>query len=108
MKSSDLILRCYAKRDKGEGWYAVCLDLNLVAYGDDLKEVHDKLHSMIYEYVLEALTEDRKYVADLLDRPAPFYFYLRYYLIKVLNKIKKATDFKIYDDNLPVIPQHGC
>lgn len=100
MKSADLILHCYAEQDKNKGWYAVCLDLNLVAYSDNLQEVRSKLHRMMFEYVKEALTEDKDQVENLINRPAPFYFHFRYFLIRILNRLHKATNFKIYENNL--------
>jgi hypothetical protein len=76
-------LRCYGKKDKGTQWYSVCLDLNLVAYGDSLFESKNKLHAMMADYLQEATNEDKEFIADLIPRKAPLYFFAEYYWLKI-------------------------
>lgn len=108
MKSSNLILRCYREKESDGSWFAICLDLNLAAQADTAKEVKDKLHAQIVNYVKEALTADQEYIEDLIPRRAPLYFFARYYWAKALHLIKgkngNGTQERIFNDHLPVVP----
>lgn len=109
MNVSDLVLRCYAEREKDGSWFAICLDLNLTAQAGTAKEAKVKLHALINQYVREALTVDRKYLSDLLPRRAPFSFFVRYYFIRIICAIhgidRRGNHAKrIFKENLPVVP----
>jgi hypothetical protein len=104
MKPKDLILRCYAARESDNSWYGICLDLNLFAQGDDLKEVQKKLHSMIKDYTREAFTVDKEYVNSLLPRRAPFSFFIRYYFANVMSLFHRLKNMRSFSDPLPVVP----
>ena len=46
MNLKELKLRCYAKQDEPDHWYAVCLDLCLIANGYTFSEAKNKLNDM--------------------------------------------------------------
>lgn len=108
MKPSDLVLRCYAERERDGSWFAICLDLNLTAQADTAKEARAKLHASVVRYVAEALTVDKDYIEDLVPRRAPMGFFVRYYVIKALcalRGLKKDREAKrIFNEHLPVVP----
>lgn len=106
MKPRDLILRGYAKKDSDGSWYAICIDLNLIAQGGSSSQVHEKLLSMIEEYVIKA-HEEKEHFSDLIPRKAPFYFFVNYYWIFIKNKIHLGLkNCLIFRDALPLIPLH--
>jgi predicted RNase H-like HicB family nuclease len=86
MRIDDLRLRCYAERDRDGSWFAMCIDLNLYARADSLRDAKRELSVIITEYVREALTVDKKYATDLLPRRAPFPFVLKFYFIKLCKR----------------------
>jgi len=108
MKATNLVLRCYAEQEKDGSWFCICLDLNLAAQGDSAKEVKAKLHSMIYQYVKEALTDDKEYIVSLIPRKAPLSFFMRYYYIRLvclIHDAKKSTHgIRVFREALPVVP----
>ncbi len=100
MKLNQLVLRCYAKKTD-HGWHAVCLDLNLVADGENYKEAADNLHKMAFSYINEALTTNKEYLKDLIPRKAPMYFFGIYYFLRLeefMFRIARKTidNFKIF------------
>lgn len=104
MNSANLVLRCYAKKD-GDSWVAVCIDLGLAAQGDSLQDVKLKLESMTMSYVRDAVTVDREYADQLLNRRAPLSQVISYHFIKYRNKIGKFKDsFKTFIEVLPLVP----
>src|SRR3989338_6400149 len=104
MKAKDLILRCYAAKEADGSWYAICLDLNLFAQADSLQDVKIKLHSMLKEYIAEAVTVDKEYAGALLRRKAPFSFFARYYFVYILNLFHTFKNIRTFNDPLPLVP----
>lgn len=109
MKTSDLVLRCYAEREQDGTWFAICLDLNLAVQADSAKAAKAKLHAQIVQYVKDALTVDREYFSDLLPRRAPIGFFVRYYFIKTLCALRgfdrgRKSAKRVFKENLPVVP----
>ncbi len=89
MKTTDLILRCYAKKEDDDLWVAVCLDLTLAAQAETFEEARKKLHEQISEYLFDALAgEDQDYAAAFLTRRAPAGEWVRYYSIKARCKLQ--------------------
>ena len=80
MKLNDLILRCFAERDNDGTWFVMCIDLNLYARDDSFEAARKKLHIFIKDYLNDAV-KDPYHFDDLVPRKAPFYFFVRYYLI---------------------------
>jgi len=108
MNAAKLILRCYVAKEKDKDWYAVCIDLNLIASGDNSNQAKNKLHKMIVDYVYEAFTVDSKYFDQLIPRKAPFYFQVRYYYISFLYHLRNFihyTKAQLYTEHLPLVPQ---
>ena len=85
MKMSTNTFRCYAYRDK-EGYYAICLDLMLIARRDTLDEAVNELQEVILGYLESAYAGG--WEKDLIPRPAPREDWLRYYWLLVLNTVK--------------------
>lgn len=109
MKPSNLILRCYAERERDGSWFAICLDLNITAQADTAKEAKEKLHMQIIRYVREALTVDKQYIESLMPRRAPTAFFLRYYFLRLLCALRgrhqpKRDAKRIFNEHLPVVP----
>lgn len=101
----DLVLRCYAERDRDGTWFAICLPLNLYARGDSYEQARMKLHHLVRDYIKDALTVESEHIGDLVPRRAPAYFYLRYALIWCCVHFRRGVEsvhkFKEY---LPLIP----
>lgn len=104
MNVGALVLRCYAERDRDGTWFAMCLDLNLYARGDTFDEARTKLDGILHGYIRDALTIDKQYIADLVRRPAPVYFWMRYWLARCLHRIHRARCNKEFSLPLPVVP----
>lgn len=109
MKSTQLVLKCYAER-KGDQWIAVCLDFDLAVQGDSAKEVRSKMHEMIVEYVGDALVgEDREYAGQLLSRRAPLRLYLKWHTMKIVSGLRRTAGsirngFELFKETLPLKP----
>lgn len=104
MRPQSLVLRCYAEQETDGSWFAICLDLNLYARGDDAQEARGKLHDFIVHYVRTALSSDKEYIGDLLPRRAPIGFWAKWYYFRFLHwggtQIKKL----LYVEALPLKP----
>lgn len=72
-------LRCYSVRQEN-GWFALCLDLNLAAEADSLEAVRQHLDSIIQDYLDDAQAHPEHW-ADLVPRRAPLRFWLEYYVV---------------------------
>lgn len=111
MRPIDLQLRCYAQQESDHSWFGICIDLNLAAQGDTLAEVRLKMHKMINDYLIEALTIDEQYFDDLIPRRAPLNFILRYYWLSFITRLHKATKQtspQLFTEHLPLVPlAHG-
>lgn len=96
-------LRCYAKHRDGV-WQAVCIDLNLAAQDKKLAVAKSKLHAQILDYVKEALTIDRAYAKQLLNRKAPWPLRLEYYWAYWYQEFHNAKDgYRRFLEPLPAI-----
>jgi hypothetical protein len=104
MKAKELLLRCYAAKETDGSWYAICLDLNLFAQADSLQDVKVKLHTMLKEYITEAVTVDKEYAGSLLCRKAPFSFFARYYFAYIMNLFHTLKNTRTFNDPLPLVP----
>lgn len=92
MKPKQLVLRCYGEQ-KGKYWQAFCLDLNLAVQAGSFEEVQKKMNEQISSYLYDALEgEDCEYADQLLNRKAPFYFWIKYYTYMALCKFHAAKD----------------
>lgn len=104
MKAKDLVLRCYLERENDGSWFAICLDLNLYCRADSSQEARNKLHSIIRDYIVEAVSEDSEYFSDLIPRRAPAYFWLRYYMIALVHRCRNAANGFRFFEHLPLRP----
>jgi hypothetical protein len=107
MRIDDIVLRCYAERERDGSWFAICLDLNLAVQADSPKEAKAKLHAQIAQYVREAFTSDKEYIGDLLPRKAPLSFFLRYYFIRAICAMRgmprhSTSPKRIFNEHLPL------
>jgi len=106
MKTKDLVLRCYGKKD-GDQWIAACIDIDLVAQADTFEEARIKLNEQIKSYVYDALVgEDKEYASQLLRRKAPLIdrirFNLNYFQYKCLSIPHRV--YKTFRESLPLQP----
>jgi hypothetical protein len=106
MKIDDIVLRCYAERERDGSWFAICLDLNVAVQAASAKEAKAKLHTQIEQYVREAFTVDKQYIDDLLPRRAPASFFIRYYVIRLICALRGMprgqSPKRIFNEHLPV------
>lgn len=105
MQPVELFVRCLAERHDGV-WQAFCLDFDLAVQGDSLKDVKQKLHAQIAEYVYDALAgEDQRYARHLLRRTAPWHMYLKWHFYHMLGKLRLAKRrFTTFDEISPLRP----
>lgn len=88
-----LVLRCYGHSTKKGNWYGMCLELDLAAEADSPDELKEKLHEIIVSYIESVLdTDDKSSIPDLLNRRAPFKYFLKYHRIKARNSIRRASN----------------
>jgi hypothetical protein len=107
MKATDLVLRCFAEK-KDEHWQAFCIDLCLAVQGESMKEVREKLDSMIGEYVYDALAgEDKEFAEQLMTRKSPLSIRAKYYTYRTLSTVVKLIkhNIKLFKEVVPVVPQ---
>lgn len=104
VKAKNLVLRCYAEQEDDGSWFSICLELNLYARGDTYDQARGKLHAVIASYLKDALTVDREYAGDLIPRNAPMFFWLRYWFILCLVKLKHVASARKFFETLPLIP----
>jgi hypothetical protein len=89
VKQSTWALRCYAEREAPCVWVALCLDFDLAAQGETFADARARLDAMINDYVEDALTgEDRAHARSLLNRRAPWRYWLRYYWFALVQKVR--------------------
>lgn len=103
MDIKQLLLRCYAEKLKDGSWVAICIDLDLVAQADTPEHSRIKLHAMIEDYMVSALTEDKDYIEDLIPRMSPLTYRLKYHWFKLLSKLDHIDrNHKFFREALPV------
>lgn len=84
MSSNMRKVRCFAEK-RGQQWQAFCIELNLAAQADSLKEAVRKLHAMIRSYVQLAMEQnDPAHQRDMLYRPAPLSIQFRYWYVRTV------------------------
>ena len=104
-----LVLRCYGYRSRNGVWQAVCLDLNLAAQGRSGQEVKKKLRAMIESYFDTVLdTNDKESIPALLQRRAPLTDWAFYYLIKIIDAIRKFPGNFTFQEFIPFHLAHNC
>ncbi len=92
MRNSQWVLRCYAEREAPGVWVAMCLDFDLAAQGETLDEARNHLDAMINDYVEDAFTgEDRDHAASLLNRRAPWRYWLRFYWLSLGVRLRLGS-----------------
>lgn len=102
LKPQNIIsLKCYAIKYNVKSWYGVCLDLNLIVYGDSVIEVRKNLHNLIIDYLNEAFTVDKNHFSDLVPRKAPMPCWIEYYLVRLIRHVF-SIDATIYTEQMPL------
>lgn len=97
-----LTVRCFAEKLPDGQWHAFTLELGLAAQGASFADARAKLDSMIKTYVVEAVTIDREYAAELLTRRATWQVYLKYYVYRLMH----AASTRIFSEPMPLAPIH--
>ena len=98
-------LRCYAQRDAPGVWVALCLDFDLAAQGETFEDARNHLDGMITEYVADALTgPDHDHAATLLNRRAPWRYWLRYYALSLVQWMRgqRPAGRQSFQETLPL------
>ena len=106
MKTTDLVLHCYAER-KGDTWQAFCVDLTLAVQGDSPEEVARKLEAQIKDYITDAMGTDKAHVAQLLSRKAPLYYRLKYQFIRLRHHSRNTKNglSRLFELPMPLEPK---
>lgn len=106
MKTTDLVLHCYAER-KHDTWQAFCVDLTLAAQGDSYDDVRQKLESQICDYINDALSIDKVHARELLSRKAPLRYRLKYQFIRLKHFSHNTKNglSQLLDLPMPVEPK---
>ena len=105
----DLVIRCYAEQEPNGSWFAVCIDLNLVAQGDTREAVKARLNAIVLDYIVSVL-RDHTDAPYLLKRRAPLAFVLRYHWIafqvRLAHRIHRELEKRSerYDQVMPMVP----
>jgi len=92
------VFRCYTCQDSG-GYYAVCLDLNLIDKRDTLEEAIAALDENIGGYLEAVRSND--WEQELIPRPVPRREWLHFYCLFFLNAVltlvgKRLEGFMTY------------
>jgi len=106
MKPASLLLRVYGEKSEGQ-WSLVNLEFSLAAQADSLEEAKAILESQIKEYLHDALVgEDRPYAAELLRRPAPAKYWIKYWMSNAGRAIfsTSRSKEKAYLEAMPMVP----
>jgi predicted RNase H-like HicB family nuclease len=77
-----LPLRCFSYKES-DGFYAECIDLNLLARGNTLEEAIVRLQEQMFSYVATAFEGNTD---GLIPRRAPLWSFVRYYLSVIGNR----------------------
>lgn len=94
MRKLRKVIRCMAYK-KGDLYIAICLDLSLAAQANTMQEAMQKMEAQIDDYLNE-VRQEPQYALQLLNRPAPFSQWLKYYWLKfesILSGNKKGSAF---------------
>jgi hypothetical protein len=90
-----IIVRCVAYRSENQ-WQAFSLEYGLAAQADSFHTAREKLHSMIDNYLDDALEgEDQQHAKLLLARRATANVYFAYYLARsarIARKLRMTID----------------
>jgi hypothetical protein len=86
----EIILRCLSFREEYRV-ISVCIDLDIFAEGDTLKESKEKLLDGVSLYVKHAI--DEKEVDKLIPRYAPFKYRLIYKFLEILSMVKRIKKY---------------
>ena len=86
------VIRCVIEK-KGNQWQAFSLELGLAAQADTKAEAKQKLESMIYSYIDDALGEDREHAYELLSRKGTWRVYFLYSAMKAVSALKPDATF---------------
>jgi predicted RNase H-like HicB family nuclease len=110
LRPENLILRCYAHRTDKHNWVAVCLELNLAVEADSVEALREKMSDAIEGYIETLLdTNDPASIPELLHRRAPFLDWIKYYLIRLIIRIKRLSRrLVVYKQSIPFHLAHSC
>lgn len=78
-----LPLRCFSYKE-GSGFYAECIDLNLLSRGNTREEAVIRLQEQMFSYVATAFEGSTK---GLIPRRAPISSFVRYYLTVAKDRL---------------------
>ena len=125
MLSKDLVIHCFAQENNGV-WEAFSIEFGLAARGNTFHDARNNLDEQIREYIVDALVgDDKEYARQLLSRKAPLSLRMKYYRIKLQNRIystlkslgampgqvrkyKRSHPSRFFDGPLPLVPQTSC
>ena len=87
--SEEIIFRGYARKED-DHWFAICIDLNIAAQGEDPEEAIKTCTELIIEYLEFVCQEYPGQIKKYIPRPAPQEFFEEYYSFISLSITKPA------------------
>jgi len=93
-----VLLRGYVARE-GDQYVAACITLTLAAQADTPEAALSKLFDIIDDYMTEAVTDDRIFADQLLNRRAPASEYAKYYYARIRHLLRSTFDNDHHDDH---------
>lgn len=87
------VIRCMTEYDNEVNqWVALSLEFCLATQADTEQEAKQKLIAQIMDYIEEANGIHQTHKAQLLNRKAPFNWYILYYCLVLKGLCKKRTN----------------
>lgn len=105
MKAQKLLLRVYGEcRD--DQWSLICLEFCLAVQADSFTQAQRKLSEQIAHYVADATVgEDQEHAGELLRRPAPAKYWVKYYYHLLRAKLTHPLRTRRAElRSLPLVP----
>lgn len=103
-KEQKMTFRCFAypgENNGEQGYYAVCIDLNLHTWRPVAKDARRSLNDAILGYIETAVevSENEHEFNKMLQRPAPLFPYqIKYYYYLLVKKMVKEISTAFHDD----------
>ena len=97
MKKNPLMLRCYARPERGH-IIGVCVDLDIAVKGRSISEIRGKMTEAISSFFASL---DKNNFKDVFPRQVPPIVMMDYYRVCIMvNYLKAKKDFQVFCEQL--------